>query len=353
VKEAVREVELSRQKFRTFKHQFTEQKNRFKEKQAFAKAEAPIQTEDGVDLPLRERLDVELAQFDTVGLAEVALEEAEAKINDIHSDPKVVRLYEEKKKELEETQEDLDDLTSRKEKGVSELERMKEPWFQTLKKTISTVDKRFTKYMSDLGCVGEISLKHENDLNFSFKDYAVEIKVSFRANVAPSVLSSRVQSGGERSVSTIMYLMAMQDMMVSPFRCVDEINQGLDDRNERLVFKRIVENSCLPPGSGGPTDHCGQYWLITPKLLPNLNDMEVAAMNVVCIFNGTWNKKTKVSPLLIVSLIVFFLHFTGAYNLQNPQDWCTRKLIAIRKRRHEKLGTEDDGNRKKVPRIEE
>jgi hypothetical protein len=150
-----------------------------------------------------------------------------------------------------------------------------------------------------------------------------------------------------------MYLMAMQDMMVSPFRCVDEINQGLDDRNERLVFKRIVENSCLPPGSGGPTDHCGQYWLITPKLLPNLNDMEVAAMNVVCIFNGTWNKKTKVSPLLIVSLIVFFLHFTGAYNLQNPQDWCTRKLIAIRKRRHEKLGTEDDGNRKKVPRIEE
>jgi len=196
------------------------------------------------------------------------------------------------------------------------------------KKTISTVDKRFTKYMSELGCVGEISLKHENDLNFSFKDYAVEIKVSFRANVAPSVLSSRVQSGGERSVSTIMYLMAMQDMMVSPFRCVDEINQGLDDRNERLVFKRIVENSTQPPGSGGPTDHCGQYWLITPKLLPNLNDMEVAAMNVVCIFNG-------------------------AYNLQHPQDWSTKKLIAIRKRRHEKERDNGDDNRQKSPRTGE
>ena len=163
---------------------------------------------------------------------------------------------------------------------------MKEPWFETLTKTISKVDKRFWKYMGELGCVGEISLKHEHDLNFSFKDYAVEIKVSFRRNVAPSVLSSRVQSGGERSVSTIMYLMAMQDMMVSPFRCVDEINQGLDDRNERLVFKRIVENSTQPPGSEGPTDHCGQYWLITPKLLPKLNDMEVAAINVLCIFNG-------------------------------------------------------------------
>jgi len=76
------------------------------------------------------------------------------------------------------------------------------------------------------------------------------------------------RSGGERSVSTIMFLMALQEMMVSPFRCVDEINQGLDERNERLVFRRIVENSTKPPGAKGLTDHCGQYFLITPKLLP-------------------------------------------------------------------------------------
>jgi len=268
------------------KQQLSTEKNRFKEKSAIATTKAPLVDEDGNDTVLKERLMVELAQFDSIGLAEAALEEAESKINDIHADPNVQRLYEEKKKELEEAQEDLDDMNTRKERRVSELEQIKEPWLETLKKMISTVDKRFTKYMSELGCVGEVSLKFENDLNFSFKDYGVEIKVSFRANVAPSVLSSRVQSGGERSVSTIMYLMAMQDMMVSPFRCVDEINQGLDDRNERLVFKRIVENSCQPPGPEGPTDHCGQYWLITPKLLPNLNDMEVAAMNVVCIFNG-------------------------------------------------------------------
>jgi hypothetical protein len=83
--------------------------------------------------------------------------------------------------------------------------------------------------------------------------------------------------------------------MVSPFRCVDEINQGLDERNERLVFKRIVENSTKPPGPKGPTDHCGQYWLITPKLLPNLTDMEVEAMNVVCVFNGTCNGGNEIS----------------------------------------------------------
>ena len=97
-------------------------------------------------------------------------------------------------------------------------------------------------------------------------------------------------------------------MMVSPFRCVDEINQGLDERNERLVFKRIVQNSTQAPGPGGPTDHCGQYWLITPKLLPNLNDMEVEAMNVICIFNGTLKQDLNgfLLPLvLLLTLLVF------------------------------------------------
>jgi hypothetical protein len=39
------------------------------------------------------------------------------------------------------------------------------------------------------------------------------------------VLDANVHSGGERSVSTILYLMAMQDLQRSPFRVVDEINQ--------------------------------------------------------------------------------------------------------------------------------
>jgi hypothetical protein len=76
--------------------------------------------------------------------------------------------------------------------------------------------------------------------------------------------------------------------MVSPFRCVDEINQGLDDRNERLVFRRIVANSTRPPKSS-PTDHSGQYFLITPKLLPNLIDMETEATTVLIVTNGPYN----------------------------------------------------------------
>lgn len=126
----------------------------------------------------------------------------------------------------------------------------------------------------------------------NFKEWGIQIRVKFREASDLQVLSAQVHSGGERSVSTIMYLMAMQNMMVSPFRCVDEINQGLDERNERLVFKRIVENSTkAPEEQDDPTSHCGQYFLITPKLLPNLTDMENENVTVHCIFNGPYNFK--------------------------------------------------------------
>lgn len=50
-----------------------------------------------------------------------------------------------------------------------------------------------------------------------------------------SILDSHRQSGGERAVSTVFYLMALQSLARAPFRLVDEINQGMDPRNERYV----------------------------------------------------------------------------------------------------------------------
>jgi chromosome segregation ATPase len=38
--------------------------------------------------------------------------------------------------------------------------------------------------------------------------------------------------------------MALQSMAKSPFRVVDEINQGMDPRNERVVHHRMVNIAC-------------------------------------------------------------------------------------------------------------
>ena len=64
--------------------------------------------------------------------------------------------------------------------------------------------------------------------------------VKFRDKYDLQRLDPFKQSGGERSVSTALYMMAMQHMTQVPFRCVDEINQVCElkiTRNLGLVLE--------------------------------------------------------------------------------------------------------------------
>ena len=79
-------------------------------------------------------------------------------------------------------------------------------------------------------------------------------------------------------MSTILYLLALQELSNSPFRVVDEINQGMDATNERKVHSLIVETAT-------DSKQKSQYFLITPKLLTDLKYHE--NMHVLCVFNGS------------------------------------------------------------------
>lgn len=79
-------------------------------------------------------------------------------------------------------------------------------------------------------------------------------------------------------MSTVFYLMALQSLARSPFRVVDEINQGMDPRNERMVHERMVDIACQ--------EHTSQYFLITPKLLHGLKFHP--RMTVHCIASGEY-----------------------------------------------------------------
>jgi len=59
--------------------------------------------------------------------------------------------------------------------------------------------------------------------------------VSFREGEELHVLNEQRQSGGERSVSTMMYLVALTGVTITPFRVVDEINQGMVSPPARLT----------------------------------------------------------------------------------------------------------------------
>lgn len=58
-----------------------------------------------------------------------------------------------------------------------------------------------------------------------FDKYGLKIRVKFRDADELQELTRNHQSGGERAVTTAVYMIALQELTIVPFRCVDEINQ--------------------------------------------------------------------------------------------------------------------------------
>ena len=266
---------------------FIEAKRRMKELKIHADQVAPMKDAEGNDLPLRAKLQ-ELPE--TLVEVEATIADIQDMIQNITDNPEVLRLYEERKREIKKIREDYQNLENAESIKKAKVYSLLSEWRSRLVNIVSKVNCLFSGYMADLGCAGEIKLATGGSAeeNSNFSNWGIEIRVKFREKSSLQTLSAQVQSGGERSVSTIMYLMALQELMISPFRCVDEINQGLDERNERLVFRRIVQNS-TKASNGSKNEHSGQYFLITPKLLPNLTDMENENVTILFIFNGPYN----------------------------------------------------------------
>eukprot|EP00064_Thunnus_orientalis_P001859 superscaffoldBa00000128_g1862 len=128
-----------------------------------------------------------------------------------------------------------------------------------------------------------------------YDKYGIRIRVKFHSSTQLHELTAYHQSGGERSVSTMLYLMALQELNRCPFRVVDEINQGMDPVNERRVFDIVVRTACKETTS--------QYFFITPKLLQNLQYAD--EMTILCVHNGAhmlppnkWDEKAFVRRCL-------------------------------------------------------
>ncbi|KAJ2718581.1 Structural maintenance of chromosomes protein 5 [Coemansia sp. Benny D115] len=211
---------------------------------------------------------------------------------------RVMQQHEERKRQLA-------DMVSEQQRVEEELHRVRRrklraraQWEEPLAAIIAQVGDNFRTMFDSIECMGEVRLRRTGDGVASrqtapeqeapgaddedYANWGVEIRVAFRKNEALQTLDNHRQSGGERAVSTILYLQALQSLVTAPFRVVDEINQGMDQRNERLVHRLIVDTACRPGSS--------QYFLITPKLLPDLRYHPL--MKVLCIFNGEWQPES-------------------------------------------------------------
>lgn len=174
--------------------------------------------------------------------------------------------------EIELAETDLPKHESDKRDLDERIKTISAEWDRDLTKFVNKISLAFSKRFSKVASEGRVELSKAD----RFKDWKLQILVKFRQESELKVLDNQSQSGGERAVSTIFYIMSLQGLTDAPFRIVDEINQGMDPKNEQMAHRYLVHTACQ--------NNKSQYFLVTPKLLTGL--YYHPDMVVHCIFTG-------------------------------------------------------------------
>lgn len=167
-------------------------------------------------------------------------------------------------------------LNTEKQSFDTRITEIKSRWEPELDGLVEKISRSFQRKFVNVASNGKVQLAK----NEKFKKWRLEILVKFREQSDFKILDRQSQSGGERAVSTIFFVMALQGLTKAPIRIVDEINQGMDPKNEKMAHKYLVRTACKNMNS--------QYFLVTPKLLTGL--YYHPQMKIHCIYTGPFIK---------------------------------------------------------------
>lgn len=197
------------------------------------------------------------------------LEELQTQIDDLQGridcmgigvDRSVFKDYEKQQNEIETLNAQILGSHSHSEQLENDITNLHEVWYPEIMKVVDIINKKFGNFMNKMGFVGEVEMVHTAERDYN--EYGIQIRVQYRDNEKLQALNRHVQSGGERAVAIAVYTLSLQHITNVPFRCVDEINQGMDPKNERKIFKMLVDITCQNGQS--------QYFFITPKVSSRL-----------------------------------------------------------------------------------
>ena len=121
---------------------------------------------------------------------------------------KVLQRYDELEKGLVAVEAEVESLTEVRGSKVVEREAISTTGVRKVQELINKVSAKFGDYFAELGYSGEVTLSRADEMDF--KSYGVAIKVRFRAGEEWSELAKGRQSGGEMSVTTAVYMLALQ-----------------------------------------------------------------------------------------------------------------------------------------------
>ncbi|EDV52678.2 structural maintenance of chromosomes protein 5 [Drosophila erecta] len=213
----------------------------------------------------------ELKNIDLPGLRE-AIHDFQARLECMKSvNSEAIDSYQELQNEVKKLDEGIKESVNQAKSMESEMSNLYDKWEPKLNSLVETISTKFSEFMQSIEYVGEVVLSKTD--KYDFDSYGIQIMVQFRRGIQLQPLDKFIQSGGERAVSIAIYSLSLQHVTHVPFRCVDEINQGMDATNERHIFDLLLKEA---------TKHgSAQYLFVTPKLLRDLNYNEHLCVSIV------------------------------------------------------------------------
>lgn len=146
-----------------------------------------------------------------------------------------------------------------RKKTIEELDERKRIWKGVMERLIEDTVPIYKDVLARVNGMGSIRLSGMDDPDKA----GIEVTVGFRGTL-PVVLDAYAQSGGERAVATMAFLLALQHNLKSPVRAVDEFDVHMDPSNReammRMLFSFMNENSDV------------QFIVITPSQLSAIGE---------------------------------------------------------------------------------
>jgi len=180
----------------------------------------------------------------------------------------VERMYSSYAKVFEDMRQKADQVARSRQEVMGELDKRLSKWRDVLTTFLEGLTARYNEILQTVGATGAVRLISSREI----EKCGLEIQVGFKGN-KPVPLDAFTQSGGERSIAMMAFLLALQQHLTSPFRAIDEFDVHMDPKNRELVTKLIVS-------SFGKASQ-GQYVAITPGQLNVTEDSHVIVVQNV------------------------------------------------------------------------
>jgi chromosome segregation ATPase len=189
------------------------------------------------------------------------------------------KIYNDYSGNIEELKVKLAKLQENKKAMLVELEARKKVWREAMESLVEAADPAYQAVLSAADASGFIKFEEGAEMD----EAGIQLYVGFRGG-SPTTLDPFTQSGGERSVALMAFILSLQGRIVSPMRAMDEFDIHMDPKNREAMFKMILAQMKQHAAS--------QYLVITPSIL-TVFDRSAHVITVQSVHGATEVKELK------------------------------------------------------------